>query len=241
MPSKLSKVLNLRWQYLIKGSLVSNSGVLHVEKGTTIDNSRIYISKGSSLRIGKDCQISNVSIHISAGDAEIGEGTIINNDGGYKKILIDINHGTLKIGERNRLQCDIKLRFNAILTIGAYNNINHNSEIRADEQITIENFNQISYDCVIWDTNTHNIYSDEERRQLTVKHYPKYGYEHEKPKTAPIFIGSDCWIGRRASILKGTTINNSVIVGYGAITTNVEIPVGHTLVNEVNNKIFKRK
>ena len=46
------------------------------------------------------------------------------------------------------------------------------SWLRADEQITIGDYNQISYNVMIWDTNTHNIYTPSKRRELTEKYYP---------------------------------------------------------------------
>lgn len=51
------------------------------------------------------------------------------------------------------------IRYNANVRIGNYNNINERSWLRADEQITIGDYNQISYNVMIWDTNTHNIYT----------------------------------------------------------------------------------
>ena len=63
--------------------------------------------------------------------------------------------------------------------IGNYNNINERSWLRADEQITIGDYNQISYNVMIWDTNTHNIYTPSKRRELTEKYYPFFGYEYE--------------------------------------------------------------
>ena len=43
--------------------------------------------------------------------------------------------------------------------------------------------------------------------------------------TAPITIGSDCWIGANATIVKGVTIGDGAIIGAGAVVTR-EIPPG---------------
>ncbi len=38
-------------------------------------------------------------------------------------------------------------------------------------------------------------------------------------KTAPIFIGNDCWIGSGAIIMAGLTIANRAVIGAGAVIT----------------------
>lgn len=94
-------------------------------------------------------------------------------------------------------------------------------------------YNQISYNVMIWDTNTHNIYTPSKRRELTEKYYPFFGYEYEKPSTKPVKIGSDCWIAQNAAILKGTELEDEVIVGFCTILLGTSIPFGTTVVNKV--------
>ena len=98
---------------------------------------------------------------------------------------------------------------------------------------TIGDYNQISYNVMIWDTNTHNIYTPSKRRELTEKYYPFFGYEYEKPSTKPVKIGSDCWIAQNAAILKGTELEDEVIVGFCTILLGTSIPFGTTVVNKV--------
>lgn len=189
--------------------------------------------------IGSYSQIFDANINVN-GRVIMGEGNIIEKGYYYRPVYIIIN-GNLIIGERNRLRCIIWSRYNSTLEIGSYNNINEESELRCDERITIGDFNQISYHCSIWDTNTHNIYKATERRDLTISKYPIYGYEFEKPKTKPIVIGSDCWIGKNATILKGTAIGNKCVIGYGVILSNVQIGDNHTIVLSKNLRIFENK
>lgn len=98
---------------------------------------------------------------------------------------------------------------------------------------TSRDYNQISYNVMIWDTNTHNIYTPSKRRELTEKYYPFFGYEYEKPSTKPVKIGSDCWIAQNAAILKGTELEDEVIVGFCTILLGTSIPFGTTVVNKV--------
>ena len=208
MVAKLKKIINCNYKYLLSKSIVLLNSSCKIGNNTKITNSYIEVLPGSTLIIGDNCTLVNVRMVIK-GNVTIGEGNFIDNAGMFKKLIINVNTGSLIIGKRNRLQCEIKVRFGSVLTIGDHNNINEESEIRSDEKVTIGSYNQVSYRCVIWDTNTHNIYPDAQRRELTVNHYPKFGYEFEKPKTAPVYIGSDCWIGREVSILKGVTVNNA--------------------------------
>jgi acetyltransferase-like isoleucine patch superfamily enzyme len=107
--------------------------------------------------------------------------------------------------------------------------------------VKIGSFNQISYNCIVWDTNTHNIYNNEIRRQLTVDHFPSFGMEFEKPKTSPVIIGDDCWIGREAALLRGSCVGNSSIVGFRANLVNFNVESNMTAVSKSSTLVFQRK
>ena len=250
----LTKVLfEKRWWFLLTGSNVTieMGGILKIGKNVTIRNSHIYVKKGDCLTIGDNTKLSKVSINMifwDSNEVQIGNNCSINdyNISATKgRIYIgDYNifekgntevkpcfevHGTLRIGDYNRLRCSVWNRFNGQVQIGNRNAFNEGTEIRCDEQISIGDYNQISYDCVFWDTNTHNLYKTEERRSITDKQYPDFGLEYEKPKTAPIAIGNDCWIGKGVSILKGTNLADKCIVGYGALLSNVSVTENKTI------------
>ncbi|WP_134090038.1 hypothetical protein [Olivibacter sp. XZL3] len=241
MFGKIRKLANLKFSYLGTRSVVGvgKGGNFSVGNNTLITNSHITVAPGSKLLIGNNCSIQNLRLNVN--------GVVRINDFNFiigpsrSKLLWNINDGDLTIGSHNRLRNKLLVRFGGVLEIGEYNNINENSEIRCDEQVSIGDFNQISYNCVIWDTNTHNIYSDEKRRELTVKHFPRFGMETERPKTSPVSIGSDCWIGREASVLKGVRINDSCVVGYRTTLSNCVIDKNMTVVSEIKNTIFLRK
>ena len=56
------------------------------------------------------------------------------------------------------------------------------------------------------------------------------GKEFEKPKTKPITIGNDCWIGKRSFLLKGTKLNDSCVVGAAAVVSNMVVTTGKSCV-----------
>lgn len=229
-------------KYLLHQSVVTAEAgaVVNIAENTKIINSHIVILKGGRLEIAGNCTLRNIKMIVD-GVVTIGSHNTIENGRVPMKEIININKGTLIIGHHNRLRLKMIVRFGGILTIGDYNNINEESEIRADESVSIGSFNQISYKCMIWDTNTHNIYSDEKRRELTIKHFPTYGFEYERPKTSPVSIGDDCWIGREAALLKGTVVKNSSIVGFKAVLVNSIIEERMTVVSKGTNLVFERK
>ncbi|GAB1858532.1 hypothetical protein MHTCC0001_33710 [Flavobacteriaceae bacterium MHTCC 0001] len=251
--------------YLMSSSRVTveSGGVFRKGKNVTIKNSNIYVKKGDTLIIGDDtsiidsnlnmivgkeskieigrhCIINQFNLGLSNGNIKIGDNNFIEKGGQSDLPFFEVE-GDLSIGDYNRIRCNIWIRFNGSVSIGSRNAINERTEIRCDDKVEIGDYNQISYDCVIWDTNTHNIYKAEKRRDITDKQYPDFGLEFEKPKTQPIFIGSDCWIGRDVSILKGSEINNKCILGYGVLVSNVSVEDNKTVINQPSLKVIDNK
>ena len=102
----------------------------------------------------------------------------------------------------------------AILEIGG-GGINTDSFIKTKQHISIGSGVQISRDVIIRDDDGHLIL--------------KNGYVESKP----IVIGDNVWLCERSCVLKGSTIGNSVVVGYGAIITS-NIPDKKVAVNKLN-------
>jgi len=224
---------------LFKGNkfLAHRSCKIKIHGSVSIKHSRIFLSENSSITIDKDSIIENADIFVN-GHLSIGAESIINNGFSLRNSLINIEKGSLKIGSRNRIQNSFMIRFNGNVQIGNANNINTGSDIRCDEEVHIGSYNQISYNVLMWDTNTHNIYSATNRRALTDNYFPIFGYEYEKPQTKPITIGDDNWISRDVTILKGTEIHDKCIVGYGTIISNRIISSSSTVVPKIELNIF---
>lgn len=79
-------------------------------------------------------------------------------------------------------------------------------------QVSIGNFSLIGPD-VMFITGNHQ-YDDPNQLMIHFSNENK-----SKKCDEDIFIGSDCWIGARALILKGVKINDGAIVGAGAVVT----------------------
>ncbi|MFT7404831.1 acyltransferase [Zhongshania sp.] len=257
----LSKIKSYKLQFLTSNSrvIVEPGGKLEIGKGVTIKRSVVYVCKGTTLRIGDNSQIVDSTIYLRnmgatldvgmncyvtgyeiavwSGICTVGNYTILKQPSGLRKPALDIS-GSLSIGTHNRVSCDVWVRFGGRAVIGSRNAINQGTELRCDELLQIGDYNQISYECIIWDTNTHCMYNAEKRRALTDEQYPDFGVETEKPKTSAVRIGSDCWIGRRAAILRGSSVGDGCVVGFGAVLIGVGCEPGTTVVSKPSLTTF---
>lgn len=236
------KLNEIKYKWLFHKSYfrVCTGANAKIGRNITIKNSRIIVTPGSCVEIGDNVRIENAVLSIDSGACVIGNNSIIGS--ASEKVMLNIESGKILIGHHSKISASrFWVRFGGNIHIGDYTNINSGSEIRCDEVVSIGDYNQISYNVNIWDTNTHNVYSKDARRHITEEHYPYYGYESKRPKTKPVIIGNDCWIGEKASILKGTIINDEVIVGYNCLLCNVEIPSKTTVVTKSVLDIHKRE
>jgi len=117
--------------------------------------------------------------------------------------------------------CDIELKKNAILTLGA-SFINSHSQILSAKEINIGDGCVISRNCAIYDSDFHAIL-DSQNKPIN--------------NSQPVNIGNHVWIGRSATILKGVTIGDGAIVAAGAVV-NKDVPP-YCMVAGVPAKIIK--
>jgi acetyltransferase-like isoleucine patch superfamily enzyme len=223
-----------KWKYRLQGNIVRvfRNSSFTVGNDCHFQKSNVFVDSGSLFELGNDVLISNCNIYIK-GHVTIGSNTILR--GG----VYTIENGTVKIGHHCKLSAKrFWVRFGGVVNVGDYTNINDGSEVRCDESVNIGRYNQISYNVNIWDTNTHNIYPPEKRRNLTEKYWPYFGREIERPATKPVYIGDDCWIGENSAILKGTMLNKEVVVGYNTVIIGLSIDKGKKVVNAYNLRIL---
>lgn len=114
--------------------------------------------------------------------------------------------GPLSIGEgctfrSGVLRSHLHVREGGEIRIGADSFINGGVEIQSQVSVTIGKNCLIGDDVVIQDTSFHEV------------------DEGGSPKIAPISIGDNVWIARRAIILPGVTIGDHAVVGAGSIVT----------------------
>lgn len=228
MNSKKLNLQTLKYYLFGRNKYYSDNTSTISIKNSIIKKSNLHITGNSKVETGQHCKIINSKIHINNGKLILGNNTSLIN------ASIIINNGDLIIGNNSRIMCKIWVRYNGKIQIGNYSNINLNSELRADDSIVIGDFTQISYNVSIWDTNTHCIYSPKKRRELSQT--IGIGNEIEKPITKAIQIGSDCWIGKNSAIMKGCSIGNNVIIGYGTTLVNKKIDNNLIVVPQIELK-----
>lgn len=237
----IGKLRETRWYYRLQGSTVRVQGTMNVSNdGVVIRGSTIYIDKGSVLILHEGVRLEGIGLWVTnGGRVEIGAYSFMEKGGNATRPEYIINNGMLLVADHSKLACQrLWVRYSGIIEVGQYTNVNHGSEIRADEKVVIGSYCQLSYNLRIWDTNTHCAYPPEKRRQLTRDHFPRFGYEYERPHTAPVMIGNGTWIGERASILKGTKLDENVIVGYNTTVVGKHIPANKTVVQGIELKII---
>ena len=228
------KLRETKYRYLCSSSHVRivNSSRFRVEKNAKIRKSRIQVDSGE-VTIGENCVLSNVYLIVRKGHVYIEPNCIVQG------CVIEVSNGSVYISHHSKIACrHLWVRFGGELSIGSYTNLNQGSEVRADERVQIGSYCQISYNVNIWDTNTHNILPTGERKRLAEQHFPKFGHEESKPLTKPVIIGDFCWIGEYATILKGTTLDDNVVVGYHTLLTGQHIESGNKVVQNTDIKII---
>lgn len=218
-----------------------NGSSLFLGKNVSLENVNVDLNS-TTVVIGDNCSFKNVTIFGENARCTIGEYNIFSSGEMPANVPLYLTNSNLLIGHHNRFRCGkIWARFGGDLNIGNYNNFNEYSELRCDEYIKINDFNQCSYGVKIWDTNTHCTYAPDVRRNLTKKSYPLFGEEHERPRTKPVSIGSDNWLGMNVILLKGSTIGDRISIGINTIISNKKIPSDSTVVSDVKLKILEKK
>lgn len=225
----ITKLRETKYRYLFSRSNVrfSSDSTADISHDARIANSTVVVSNGK-VTIGKNCKLVNVSIYIKNGELTLGEGTIV------KDCFIEINDGRVIIGSDTNILCrHLWVRFGGTLKIGSHTLINKGTEVRADEYVEIGDYTGISYNVNIWDTNTHNFLTPEER----INH-SWLALEKNRPPTKPIKIGNYCWIGVYSSIMKGSKLGNNVVVGYHTMLLGQKIEDNKTVVQDIGIRIL---
>lgn len=155
-------------------------------------------------------------------------------------------HNTVKIGSENILGCEFIFESNTgNISIGDNCFINNRTKLISINSIKIGNNVTISWDCTIYDHNSHSLdhlhRRNDIRNQLFDKR-SKHSLTHSKDWTTvrsrPIEIEDDVWIGFNSIILSGVKIGKGAIIGAGSVVREDVEP--WTIVAGNPAKIIKR-
>lgn len=198
---------------------ISEKSNYQVGEDSQVINCKIILENDAQLVIGKNVVIDNYSIRIVKGVFTIGDNTQLIGVKNTNSNSVFIDNGNLAISNNCIIQSEFCIRYGGICKVDCYTGIMYGTEIRCDEQLSIGKYNMISYECMIYDTNTHCTYTSEKRRKMTLKNFPYIGLEIEKPDTKAVIIGDDCWLGKRSVILKGVHVGSNSTVATNAVVT----------------------
>ncbi|MEY7852069.1 CatB-related O-acetyltransferase [Natrarchaeobius sp. A-rgal3] len=120
--------------------------------------------------------------------------------------------GAVDLGPRARLSRGCVL--NGDVRVGRATNLEPNCDLVGD--VALGNYCAIARRCTFQETN-----HETGKPAMQIRLYDEL-LESDLPPTSagPIRVGSDVWIGTRATILSGVTIGDGAIVGAGAIVTD---------------------
>lgn len=202
-----------------KSIKIAKGARLEMAASVQLQNVSILLENQAELLLEEQVKLDNVHIHVLNGKVKIGTKSILGGNSVLQPVHIYVEQGSLEVSDHSVIRSDISIRFGGSCIIGRYTGIMQGTEIRCDEKVTIGDFVMISYECMIYDTNTHVQYPVAIRRAMTEKSFPHIGAEHEKPLTAAVIIGDDCWLGKRAVVLKGVKLGNNCTVATNAVLT----------------------
>ncbi|MFT7587658.1 MAG: serine acetyltransferase [Cellvibrionaceae bacterium] len=123
------------------------------------------------------------------------------------------SHGQIIIADRCRLVAtmgglELGAGTDGTLEIGESTFINYGTSIVAMQHVRIGKDCNIGTYCMIMDNDFHRL--EPERR-------------NERPKSEPIIIGDNVWLGGKVIVLKGVTIGDGSVIAAGSIVTK-DIP-----------------
>ena len=142
-------------------------------------------------------------------------------------VVVEVNRGgQLYIGEKVRVHSGskIKVRKGGKLTIERGAKFNYGCIIVCQEDITIGEGSELGPYVLVYDHD----------------HDYKLGLKEDKYKTAPVKIGSNCWIGANTVILRGSEIGDNCVIGAGSVIKEI-IPSNSVVIQEREDTIVSIK
>lgn len=169
-------------------------------------NWNLWIFKINGVKFGKSLKVFNRLYLLKHPDAiiAIGDNFLFTSGESFNPLCRNIR-GTIYLPENK-----------SKLIIG--NNVGISSAcIWAKKSITIKDNVKIGGDCILMDTDAHNLdYLVRNSDEIDVN---GMAIDSITAKSAPIYIEDDVLIGTRCIVLKGVTIGARSIIGSGSVVT----------------------
>ena len=165
----------------------------------------VEISIGPGVRIGRGLQV--VLTPETSNVLRIGEGSRLGD-----RILIQLNGGTVILGERSDVRRDVVLNVAGHLELQHENQLSWGSVVHCNDRVIVEPLAGIAEQVTIADSS----------------HYhtePDSSFYHNV-RSSPVVIGRNTWICAKAVIARGTHVGAWCIVAAGSVVTR-DVPDGH--------------
>ncbi len=209
----------------MKGTIlkITDSDVFIGENGT-LRNARVAFNE-SNVKIESSCIINDVMVNVNSRSCfKAGKHLCLTRQGNYKNGFF-CNNATVELGDNVNIRAEIVCN-KSVFQTGSNVFLNEGTQVRCTNQIVIGSNILFSYECILFDTNTHSL-DPKDRLQEMIDGYPNEAVQSEfiksKVKSAPVSIGNDVWVGTRSIILKGTVLGNEVIVGAATVLSGQKI------------------
>ena len=197
---------------------IDDSSEMFLGDHTYLSNCKISVKRGSQLVLGDYTSIKGSTISLDKGAVLSTEATVFLEQVRDYRQRIVLSGAKASVGTGSRIRASMSANHNAQIRIGRKTYINQGSEIRCHNSVSIGDYVLISYEVDIFDNNTHD--TDWQSRHRSIEASPPGSFiEKTPPASAPISIGNNCWIGKRAAILKGVSIGDRSIVALSSIVT----------------------
>ena len=212
---------------MTSGSMVCNNAVLELRKSIVKLVDKVHIKDASlqlnesTLIAGNHFRVHGCAWKVISSKIEIGNYFLWESK--KDAVTYSANTASFIVGNNTRLQAEI-VQSNSSLQIGSNSFINSGTRISNLESIKIGDYVMISYDCMLFDNNSHH--TDYTKRRAEIDAGFPNGTKQmadNLPDTKPIVIEDDVWIGAGCIVLKGISIGKQSIVATATtVTQSVE-------------------
>lgn len=190
----------------LTGKNIASTANVEIAQSAQVHQCQLLVDAGATLIIGEKCIIKGSKLQVAAGaKLIIGAGTAILNSILFARYP------------------------QASLQLGKHCYVGSGCRFYSDESIQIGDYNMIAYDCLVCDTQVHNLDWRIRRKALLKRNQSGTPGSEPKPRAVPLVIGDDCFLAKGCVIkvarrkYQQLTIGNRVVIGANAVV-GIDIP-----------------
>ncbi len=154
--------------------------------------------------------------------AHIGDGVKL---GLNARLINRVERGAVAIEGPSAVRGILRVERGGRLKVGPFVYIGDDVLVSAMNEISIGRATLLAHGVQVFDNNTHPIDARQREVQFRRMLGDKSVTAPLEIETAPVVIGSRCWIGMNSIVMKGVSIGDDTIVAAGSIVTR-SLPAG---------------